>query len=69
MICPACGKEMESGWVYSRGVMMWSPEQGKMPRISGPEDVSLMKEMPWGFAPDYPIGYICKDCRKVIIEY
>ena len=60
---------MDRGWVYSRGMLMWSAEQGKMPLRAKPEDVPLMKEMPEGFSPDHPIGYICKDCRKVVIEY
>lgn len=69
MNCPWCGKEMEPGWAYSRSVLMWSAEQGKMPLIARPGDVSLKGKTPGGFSPDHPAAQICKDCRKVIIEY
>ena len=69
MNCPQCGKEMEPGWVYSRGRLLWSPKQGKASLLLGREDVSLMQETPEGFSPDHPVGFICKDCRKVMIDY
>lgn len=69
MDCPFCGKEMESGWVYSRGPLLWSPKQGKASLFRGREDISLMKEGPEGFSPGHPAAYICKDCRKVVVEY
>ena len=63
MTCPECGKEMEYGWVYSRGVSFWSPKPDKIWKIPDKKSVALSS------VAEYPIGHICKDCRKVILEY
>ena len=63
MNCPECGKEMESGWVYSRGVLFWSSKPDKIWKIPEKKSVALSS------VAEYPAGYICKDCRKVILEY
>ena len=63
MICPACGKEMEPGRVYSRTALFWSPKPDKIWRAAGREDIVLSSPA------EYPAAQICKDCRKVIIDY
>ena len=62
MNCPQCGKEMESGWVYGKAPLIWSPKPGKKTLIQGREDVSLIKG-------DFPAAHICRDCRKVVLTY
>lgn len=68
MTCPECGKEMESGWLYSRGNLLWSPKQGKATLWKGREDVSLTSVTD-DLAGNVPVGHFCKDCRKVILKY
>ena len=63
MNCPNCGKEMELGRVYSKGVLFWSPKLDRIWRIPDKESAALSSP------GEYPAGHICKDCRKVILEY
>lgn len=63
MTCPDCGKEMEPGWVYSREVLFWSPKPDKLWRVPDRESEVLSS------ATEYPVGFICKNCRKIILEY
>lgn len=62
MNCPNCGKEMQPGWIYGRAPLLWSPKQGKVALFLGKDDVNLVKD-------GFPAAFICKDCRKVILEY
>lgn len=62
MKCPECGKEMETGWVYGKAPLLWSPKRGKATLIRGKEDIQLL-------SLGENRSFICKDCRKVILEY
>lgn len=63
MTCPECGKEMESGWLYASGSLFWSPAPDKVFLQPDRKSVSLR------VCADAPAACICKDCRKVILEY
>lgn len=70
MRCPYCNIEMEKGIIESNQEISWKP--GEKRRIIGRADfhkgsvvlseLSLLK----GSAV---AAYICKDCKKVIIDY
>lgn len=62
LCCPCCGRELEPGWVYGKAPLLWSPKQGKATLIRGKEDVQLL-------SLGENRSFICRDCRKVILEY
>lgn len=62
LCCPCCGREMEPGWVYGKAPLLWSPKQGKATLIRGKEDIQLL-------SLGENRSFICRDCRKVILEY
>ena len=70
MNCPSCGKEMEPGWLSGRQPLVWSPEKGRSILRERKGDVSLLED---DFAvtcmTGFPAAHICKDCRKVVVEY
>ena len=68
MHCPFCGKDMEAGWLYGRS--LWSAKQGKASIHAGKEDVSLIPDR-FAVTPasDFPAAHICRDCRKIVVEY
>ena len=63
MTCPDCGKEMEYGWVYAKDVLFWSPKPDKIWEVPDRKSVVLSS------LHEYPAGYICKDCHKIILSY
>lgn len=62
LCCPCCGRELEPGWVYGKAPLLWSPKQGKATLIRGKEDVQLL-------SLGENRSFICRVCRKVILEY
>ena len=78
MNCPACGKEMEAGKIatdYSRG-LFFLPPGGKIGFIASRKGIEKQN----GVVLDGPYNtnlpneteipaYICRDCRKIIMEY
>lgn len=62
MKCPACGREMERGWLYADRAAVWTPEPRKMTVFLGKEDVDLTEKLP---TP----AHVCRACRKVVVEY
>lgn len=62
LCCPCCGREMEPGWAYGKAPLLWSPKQGKATLICGKEDIQLL-------SLGENRSFICRDCRKVILEY
>ena len=65
MKCPTCGKEMERGYLSSRGPVFWSEEVTGFSLPTRPGDVLLGKAM--GLMR--PVAYLCRDCRTVTIKY
>ncbi len=61
---------MEAGWLCGRQPLVWSPEKGRSLLWKRKGDVSLLEEdLVVTCAADFPAAYICKDCRKVVVEY
>ena len=78
MTCPSCGKEMERGVLYTelgRG-LFFLPPGGKV----GFWDTKRSVEQRGGNGFDGPPhrqgsdratlhGYVCRDCKKIVLEY
>lgn len=78
MNCPSCGKEMERGILYTelgRGLFFLPPD-GKV----GFGDTKRSVEQRGGIVLDGPHhirgsdratvhGYVCRACKKILIEY
>ena len=67
MNCPYCGKEMEQGYIIAagrRGAILWSTDQVKSGYFKSKEDVKLA-----GLMEDNPPALLCRDCRKIVMEY
>ena len=62
MNCPVCGKEMEGGWLHGKAPLLWSPKEKKVLLIRSEDEVHV-------FNGKFPRAHICKECRKVVVEY
>ena len=61
---------MEPGWLSGRPPLVWSPEKGRSLWMKRKEDVSLLEDdFMVTCVTEFPAAYICKDCRRVVVEY
>ncbi|MBZ4665204.1 PF20097 family protein [Mahella sp.] len=71
--CPWCGKKMERGTFRSRGGNYFLPMGEKVPLTYF--NCSMEKRNAIPFPPfimgpiSYPIAFVCRSCRKIIIPY
>ena len=65
MNCPCCGKPMEEGVLDSRGPVRWTDSASGMAIPTSKHDVLLGKAL--GLMR--PKAYLCRDCRRVVVEY
>ena len=68
MNCPVCGKEMEQGHLAAAGYrILWTDRDSRLTswKKTGEEIV----ESPGFFGELNNIAYICKKCRKIIVDY
>ena len=78
MICPYCGQPMEKGFVMTnlRYSIFWLPETAdKVPLIIDQKGVILAdrghvfkKTHPWNMIATAKEMYVCRDCKKGIIN-
>ena len=67
MNCPYCGKEMEQGYIVSssrRGMLLWSEDRCNSGPFLYKSDLKLA-----GTFQDNPPACLCRDCRKIVMEY
>ncbi len=62
MNCPMCGKEMEAGRLFGKAPLIWSQKEKKRLLIRQEGEVHLIDGA-------FPTAYICKECRKVVVDY
>ena len=62
---PCCGKPMEEGVLDSRGPVRWTDSASGMAFPASGRDVLLGKAL--GLLR--PKAYLCRDCRKVVVDY
>ena len=65
MNCPCCGKPMEEGVLDSRGPVRWTDSASGMALPTSKRDVILGKAL--GLMR--PKAHLCRDCRRVVVEY
>ena len=65
MNCPDCGREMEEGVLSCKTPVFWSESVSGLPVPTNRSDVMLGKAM--GLLR--PRAYLCRECRKVLVEY
>ncbi len=65
MNCPDCGRDMEEGVLSGKTPVFWSESASGLPVPTSRSDVMLGKAM--GLLR--PKAYLCRKCRKVLIEY
>ena len=73
MNCPNCGKEMQLGYCHGGIPVIWSPKEVKYSNLKGKEEVYIrgsLSDRLIGYSTEpAPTAHICKDCRKVVIDY
>ena len=65
MKCPNCGREMEIGYLSSRFPVFWSESVSGLPLPTQKGDVMLGKAL--GILR--PQANLCRDCRKIVVDY
>ena len=65
MNCPYCGKEMESGYLSSRSPVFWSEDVSGFP-IPTQQTAALLGK---ALGLLRPRAYLCRVCRKVVVDY
>lgn len=65
MNCPICGAPMEEGYLGAKFPLVWSPQPKRVLIVSGKEDESIRG----GFAAKPVPAFLCRACRKVVLDY
>ena len=65
MNCPSCGKPMEEGVLSCSSPVFWSESVSGLPFPTHNGDVLLGKAL--GLLR--PKAFLCRDCRKVVVDY
>lgn len=76
MKCPECGKEMESGTMYTGKYPYWT-QQENTPVFRTPKDMVLLREQGDdstghfdGFPfHEFPETMVCRTCKIVVFQY
>lgn len=73
MKCPICGHEMELGKLRSRGGVFFLPNGEKTPKLYTHKEMAKHRAVSFppfvlDFFPEYPDAYVCRNCRKLIMD-
>lgn len=74
MICPCCGYVMEKGQLRSRGGVFFLPEGEGLPLLYTNHEMNKHRCVylpPYMLSVPavYPTAYICRSCRKIVLDY
>lgn len=74
MNCPYCNQPMEKGQLKSRGGVFFLPEGESLPLLYTEWQMEKHGAVPLPpgvnvLRPEYPEAWICRNCRKIQIEY
>ena len=74
MNCPHCDEKMERGQLRSRGGVFFLPDGEGMPLLYTNREMSkhrcvYLPPYMLSVPAEYPIAYICRSCRKIVLEY
>ena len=65
--CPYCAQPLEAGSLSCRDWVVWTPKLRRVLMIPRRQDVKLPR---CGTLEDVePYAYLCRNCRKVIVNY
>lgn len=70
MNCPVCGRELERGWLLCQPPVLWSEKPEKLSTLltanflTAGQDVRIKMD-----ETGRPPAWICRNCRRVIMEY
>ena len=67
MKCQICGNEMEKGFLEAYKVLLWSQKKHKLSLAQENGEVGFYKYNPFSYM--YLDAYICKQCKKIVIDY
>ena len=73
MKCPLCGNEMEFGKLRSKGGVFFLPDGEKTPNLYTQKEMAKHRAVAFppfmlGAFPEYPDAYMCRDCKKLIMD-
>lgn len=73
--CPYCGGNLEKGKLISRGGNFFLPDGEKTPTLFTKKSMNKSRAilLPPDIVSDgdvqFPVGYVCRVCKKIIIPY
>lgn len=67
MNCPYCNKEMIKGYIQCQTDIIWTPKKHALTTILDKDQIILARSN--FLSGSTLISYICKDCKKVVIDY
>lgn len=68
MNCPYCGKEMEKGVIQSPHEISWKKKKSFFGRAMFHEGSVVLSELSF-MSGSAVIAYLCRDCKKIVIDY
>ena len=66
--CSICGNEMEEGFIQSGRAMSWVKKPHKISVAPKNDEIEIVSEYNPFIIPAVP-AYICKKCKKVLLDY
>ncbi|OUQ56954.1 hypothetical protein B5E58_09880 [Tyzzerella sp. An114] len=66
MKCPYCNSEMEQGFLHGMKRVAWMTKKRKSETALNGDDIVFEDN---AFNDFIFSGYICKDCKKMVIDY
>ena len=67
MKCPFCNNEMTKGYIQSGQHILWTQKKHNISLIPiNDNEIILSKKLLGGSSVS---GHICKNCKKIILEY
>ncbi len=66
MLCPFCGEEMEKGLLQGGNILVWVKKKHYISLL--PKEGEVLLDRTYLTNSSVP-AFICKQCRKVIVEY
>ncbi len=69
--CPWCNSMMEKGHLVRYEHSYFLPDDASPPEWNTKARIEKQGGIPLERAPssDYPVGYLCRTCRKIVLNY
>ncbi len=66
MTCPCCRREMETGYLQAGNRIAWTKSVHKISLLPREGEILLANHV---FAGANFTAYICKPCKKIVVDY